>query len=114
METDSDHKTSPAAGGATGVGLLPEVEAYAYLLTVMYLVDQKEYQEVGDLAFMHVVGKHAEHWCLSVSSERDRGTCDLCAGQHSRDGSSEAGDRIQQADAGCGSCAPILLSVIDS
>jgi hypothetical protein len=47
METDSDHKRAPAAGGATGVGLLPEVEAYAYLLTVMYLVDQKEYQEVG-------------------------------------------------------------------
>ena len=50
METDSDHKTSPAAGGATGVGLLPEVEAYAYLLTVMYLVDQKEYQEVCIMA----------------------------------------------------------------
>jgi len=47
METDGDHKQSPAAGSATGVGLLPEIEAYAYLLTVMYLVDQKAYKEVA-------------------------------------------------------------------
>ena len=46
MDTDGDQKASPAAGGATGVGLLPEIEAYAYLLTVMYLVDQKAYKEV--------------------------------------------------------------------
>jgi hypothetical protein len=50
METDGDNKTSPAAGGGSGVGLLPEVEAYAYLLTVMYLVDQKEYQKVSLMA----------------------------------------------------------------
>lgn len=49
MDTDGDHKTAPAAGGATGVGLLPEIEAYAYLLVVMYLVDQKAYQEVNIL-----------------------------------------------------------------
>ena len=47
MDTDEDHKaSSPAAGGVSGVGLLPETEAYAYLLTVMYLVDHKAYQEV--------------------------------------------------------------------
>ncbi|CAK0761462.1 hypothetical protein CVIRNUC_002862 [Coccomyxa viridis] len=46
MDTDEDHKaSSPAAGGVNGVGLLPETEAYAYLLTVMYLVDHKAYQE---------------------------------------------------------------------
>ena len=28
-------------------GLLPEVEAYAVLLVVLFLVDQKQHQEVG-------------------------------------------------------------------
>ena len=47
MDTDGEHKASPAAaGGASAVGLLPEIEAYAYLLTVMYLTDQKAYKEV--------------------------------------------------------------------
>ena len=47
MDTDGEQKASPAAaGGASAVGLLPEIEAYAYLLTVMYLVDQKAYEEV--------------------------------------------------------------------
>ena len=51
MDTDEDHKaSSPAAGGVNGVGLLPETEAYAYLLTVMYLVDHKAYQEVHPFA----------------------------------------------------------------
>lgn len=47
MDTDGEHKVSPAApGGASAVGLLPEIEAYAYLLTVIYLTDQKAYKEV--------------------------------------------------------------------
>ena len=47
MDTDGEHKASPAAtGGGNAVGLLPEIEAYAYLLTVMYLADQKAYKEV--------------------------------------------------------------------
>ena len=48
MDTDGEHKASPAAaGGANAVGLLPEIEAYAYLLTAMHLTDQKAYKEVG-------------------------------------------------------------------
>ncbi len=50
METDA--AAPPAApvengaGGAGAVGLLPEVEAYAFLLVVTLLVDRKQYPEV--------------------------------------------------------------------
>ena len=55
MDTGEDHKTSsPAAEGVSGVGLLPETEAYAYLLTVMYLVDHKAYQEVHTSLRTHI------------------------------------------------------------
>ena len=50
MDTDSEHKAAPpAAGGGNAVGLLPEIEAYAYLLTVMYLTDQEAYKKVSAL-----------------------------------------------------------------
>ena len=60
MDTDEDHKaSSPAAGGVNGVGLLPETEAYAYLLTVMYLVDHKAYQEVHTPSRTHIHISHS-------------------------------------------------------
>ena len=64
MDTDGEHKASPAAtGGASAVGLLPEIEAYAYLLTVMYLTDQKAYKEVrfSSIAMSHL---HADVACI--------------------------------------------------
>ncbi len=50
METDG-HGDQPAANaaGASAVGLLPEVEAYAYLLVVLFLVDGRHYPEVHSI-----------------------------------------------------------------
>jgi len=47
METDAAAPpAAPAENGAGAVGLLPEVEAYAFLLVVTLLVDRKQYPEV--------------------------------------------------------------------
>ena len=47
MDTDAAAlPAAPAENGAAPAGLLPEVEAYAFLLVVTFLVDRKRYEEV--------------------------------------------------------------------
>lgn len=47
MDTDAAAPpAAPAENGAAPAGLLPEVEAYAFLLVVTFLVDRKRYKEV--------------------------------------------------------------------
>ena len=46
METDGHEKPPASAADTSAVGLLPEVEAYAYLLVVLLLVDGKHFPEV--------------------------------------------------------------------
>lgn len=50
METDAAAQPAAAENGAAPVGLLPEVEAYAFLLVVTFLVDRKLYAEVRPLS----------------------------------------------------------------
>lgn len=45
MDTDQAVK-APAEGTAAPVGLIPEVQAYAYLLVVTFLMDQAQPAEV--------------------------------------------------------------------
>ena len=47
METDgTDAPAESPAASSSAVGLLPELEIYAYLLVVTFLVDKKLYPEV--------------------------------------------------------------------
>ena len=47
MDTDAAAPpAAPAENGAAPAGLLPEVEAYAFLLVVTFLVDRKRYKGV--------------------------------------------------------------------
>lgn len=46
METDRHDAAPPRTGAASPAGLLPEVEAYAHLLVVLFLVDHKHYGQV--------------------------------------------------------------------
>ena len=45
MDTDGPEAPAPTPVTASAVGLLPEVELYAYLLIVLYLVDHQLYAE---------------------------------------------------------------------
>ena len=46
METDGTDAPAESAAASSAVGLLPELETYAYLLVVTFLVDKKLYPEV--------------------------------------------------------------------
>ena len=46
METDRHDAAPPRTGAASSAGLLPEVEAYAHLLVLLFLVDHKLYAQV--------------------------------------------------------------------
>lgn len=48
METDGP-SPSPPSPQASSAGVLPEVEAYAYLLVVAFLVDKGLYPEVCNI-----------------------------------------------------------------
>lgn len=49
MDTDAVEAPTQGPGSSSAVGLLPELEAYAYLLVVTFLVDYKLYPEVCKL-----------------------------------------------------------------
>ena len=49
MDTDGHEEPMANGAGASAVGLLPEVEAYAYLLVVLFLVDGRQYPEVRSI-----------------------------------------------------------------
>ena len=70
MDTDSCEKATPSSRADLSVGLLPEVEAYAYLLVVLFLMDRKAYDEVcslpSDLPVLWIV--HA--CCVCVRPDR--------------------------------------------
>ena len=59
MDTDAAAPhAAPAENGAAPAGLLPEVEAYAFLLVVTFLVDRKRYEEA--CARLHGSGSGAD------------------------------------------------------
>ncbi|EIE24637.1 26S proteasome regulatory subunit [Coccomyxa subellipsoidea C-169] len=49
METDGTDAPAESAAASSAVGLLPELETYAYLLVVTFLVDKKLYPEAKEV-----------------------------------------------------------------
>lgn len=55
METDGGDAPTDSAAASSAVGLLPELEIYAYLLVVTFLVDKNLYPEVCANPLQHPV-----------------------------------------------------------